>query len=81
MTCGITLQNDLTVGAARHDGAVPVVVTGTGVGAAARAIPAVAHAHAPVHMAEKWLAWTTYQPVSPVFSTDRPNPRLPERSP
>ena len=81
MTCGITLQNDLTVGAARHDGAVPVVVPGTGKGAATRVISAPAHAHAPAHMSEKWLAWTTYQPVSPVFITDRPNPRLPERSP
>jgi hypothetical protein len=81
MTCGITLQNDLMVGAARHNGAVPVVVPGTGIGAGPRAIAPAAHAHAPAEMAEKWLARTTYQPVSPVFSTDRPNPRLPERSP
>ena len=78
MTCGITLKNGHMAGAARHSGAVHLVVSGTDIGT--RAI-APAHTPAQAQMAAKWVAWTTYRQVSPVFTTDRPNPRLPERSP
>ena len=78
MTCGITLKNGHMAGAARHGGAVHLVVSGTDIGT--RAI-APAHTPAQAQMDEKWVAWTTYRQVSPVFTTDRPNPRLPERSP
>ena len=78
MTCGITLKNGLMAGAARHDGAVHLVVTGTDMGTRTLA---PAHTQPQAQTAEKWVPWTTYRQVSPVFTTDRPNPRLPERSP
>jgi hypothetical protein len=66
MSSGTKRMNGLMAGAARS-------------GACVTHHHVVAGIHASTH-AQKWLAWS-YQPVSPVFTTDRPNPRPPERSP
>jgi hypothetical protein len=70
MSSGITHMNGHLAGAARLGAACPAY------GPVAGTAASIAQ---PMH-AEKWLV-STGQPTSPVFGTDRPNPRPPERSP
>jgi hypothetical protein len=82
MISGTTHMNGLMAGAARLGTCVPShpVVVG-----------AIAAAQIPAYLVvdeKKWGAWSEQPAVFPVFSTgfpvtttDRPHPRLPERSP